>query len=1009
VPAARRSSSAPGSEEPPIDGDRLLDALLSSPSLAVVGADREGSITLWSAGAARLYGWSEQELLGRHLSLLVPDDRRHELEVAQRVLAGETVPSLETQRRARDGALVQVELELVLLRNPEGTPTGTLALHRDLRGLQRVRRALEATEQELRARFDDSPVAQARVDLGGRLLASNRALQEMLGWDGASLLGRNGVELYAEDDRPAVLEALARLISGEIGQLTQEHTLVRADGVGIRALTTASVMPGPQRPQLAVSVEDVTALREAEQRVQVEAARYEALLQTMPVVVFTYDLDGRCTSSRGAALSTLGYAENELAGADLLEMYAGFPEVQEALRAPLAGQESRSLLEQAGHHWKSDYRPLRDASGEVAGGIGISVDITELVSAEQELRGSQARLHCLLQHASDLALVIDSKGCISYVSPAVTRLLGYAEQDLDGRSAREFHHPEDRQVVSTAWRDALSSPGATARFECRVLHADGTWRWAEHVFTNLLEDPAVNGFVVNVRETTERRLAEEELRQLTVRDGLTGLANRTLLLDRVEQALRAGRRSGTIAGLIVLDVVGMGAHNHELGQQGGDAVLQAVAARLKGALRSGDSAARVGGGQFAVLVPDVASVEDLRALTSTLLEVAQEPVGVPGGTATVRLKAGSALAPADDAGSLLAAAEQAMRAGRPLGVVRDPAPPGAAPAMARSASADRLRRAIEDGELVLHFQPVLDLASEEVAGAEALVRWQHPERGLLLPGEFIPLAEESGLVVEVGGWVLREACARLAAWHAEGRELSVAVNLSPRQLVGTQFLELLRELLAQTRVPPERLVLEVTESALMDDAQAPEMLRAVRATGVHLALDDFGTGYSSLTYLRRFPVDAIKVDRSFVSGLGRDPDDEAIVASVVSLARAVGKKVVAEGVETPQQLAALSALGVDQAQGFLWSRAVSAVDLDLWLEQPRARFAAPPQPAPAAPPAAELASGSDEERILVLHREGASLHTIAAALNAEGRRAAGGTRWSTKTVARVVAALLPPT
>ena len=331
---------------------------------------------------------------------------------------------------------------------------------------------------------------------------------------------------------------------------------------------------------------------------------------------------------------------------------------------------------------------------------------------------------------------------------------------------------------------------------------------------------------------------------------------------------------------------------------------------------------------------------------------------------------------------------------------------GAAGVPTRDADVDALARAVDGGELRLHVQPVLRLDGT-VTGGEVLVRWQHPHRGLLLPAEFIPLAERSGLVVALGDQVLEGACRQLAAWAVRGMPLVLSVNLSPLQIVRPGFAERVAELLAETGAAPERLVLEVTESALMDDDGAPDVLRALSALGVRIALDDFGTGYSSLTYLKRFPVDLIKIDRSFVAGLGRDPDDEAIVASVVSLARAVGKRVVAEGVETAGQLEVLRELGVDSAQGHLWSAALPVPELETLAGGPRAgrvRGAGPARPSPER--RRPRATDADVQRILQLHGDGASLHTIAAALNVEERRTPGGRRWTTTTVARTIAALV---
>jgi diguanylate cyclase (GGDEF)-like protein/PAS domain S-box-containing protein len=979
---------------------RFLTALLSSPFSVLVGADGTGAIDAWSCGAAELYGWSAEEAVGQPLSLIVPAERAPELVLRERLLAGEDVPAWETVRQARDGTPVPVRLHVVLVRDEAGRPVGTLSLHLDLRREHDARQALEVSQEEQLTHFQASTVPQARVALDGRVLAVNAALESLLGVPAARLVGGDGLAHIAAD-LDDVRESLGRLAAGAVSYVQHERSLRRGEGTVLQTVITTTAVHEAGGRVLALSLEDVTALREAQQQLQVELERIDVLVQSTPVALFSYDLDGICTSSRGQALRHLGLDDGELVGASLLELYAGEPEVLHAYRQSLQGEAASLRSELAGRSWETHFRALHGPGGEVVGGIGIALDLTERATAESEVAANEARLRSLLQHATDVALVLDLDGRIVFASAAVGEQLGYTVEDLLRQDAARFNHPEDRPVIAAAWRSVLGKPAATTRFEVRVLHADGSWRWADHVLTNLLDDPAVGGLVVNVRETTERRRVDEELRRLAVRDSLTGLANRTLLLDRVQQSLVAGQRSGAATGVVVLDVVGMTALNELVGQTGGDEVLHALARRLEGAVRPTDTVARIAGAEFAVLLQDVASEEELRARAAVLLEAVHEPIQVGGRPVEVRLRAGTSLSPAADAGALLATAERAaaITGDRARVVLRSPGVAGA-----DEQAVEALRRAVHEGQLVLHYQPLVRLADDVVVAAEALVRWQHPERGLLAPGAFIPLAERTGLVVELGEWVLQEAASQLATWLRAGRQLSVSINLSPRQLVGHAFSDLVRHVLDRTGVPAAQMVLEVTESALMDDPGAPDVLRGLHATGLRLALDDFGTGYSSLTYLKRFPVDAIKIDRSFVAGLGRDSDDEAIVASVVSLARAVGKDVVAEGVETPAQLEALRGLGVDHAQGFLWSPGLPVHELDAWLDQPRL---APPRVVRSLHVArSPVPGGEDEQRILALHAQGASLHTIAAALNAEGRRTSGGPRWTTRTVARVVAALV---
>ena len=751
-------------------------------------------------------------------------------------------------------------------------------------------------------------------------------------------------------------------------------------------------------------------------RTENDTAVLAALLTARGTAVIGVAPDGTVTSWSAGATAMYGWTPEEVVGRPLSVIVP--PDCQEDLhdldRRVLRGEQVppvdtvRTTKDGRRLEVQLHVLAVHDAEGAVVGTMRLHHDQTPIRQAQDRARSHQARLEALLRHARDVVLIVDVEARITYVSPAARREFGYPAPALTGRRVTAFHHPDDAEPVRAAWVRVLASAGATETVLLRLRHADGTWRECEHVLTNLLHDPDVGGLVVNVRDVTARRAAEGELQRLALHDALTGLANRALLLDRIGQAMVWARRNGTSTGVVVLDVVGMAAINAAVGQDGGDAVLRNVAARLVESARGTDSVARLGADHFAVLIEDVASAEDLLSRAATFREAAQGDLVVDGVVLQPLLRAGSAVPPAADAGALLQAAERDVSSAYSSASRA----PTTAEWAASQSSADigELRRAISDGQLRLHFQPVLSLTDGSPVGAEGLVRWAHPYRGLLLPADFIPLAESSGLIAELGAWVLGRAVAQAASWHAAGLPYVVGANLSPRQLVGGDLVDLVHRLLRDSGLPPERLVLEVTESAVIDDPGAPEVLSALSRLGVKLSLDDFGTGYSSLTYLKRFPVDSIKVDRSFVSGLGRDADDEAIVASVVSLARAIGKRVVAEGVETAQQADALRALQVDSAQGHLWSPALPPESLERWLADrvhgDQAPDLAPRRVREPEPPAVPAGVDDVHRRMLELHGQGASLHTIAAALNADGSRTPAGPRWTTTTVARAVAALI---
>jgi diguanylate cyclase (GGDEF)-like protein len=502
-----------------------------------------------------------------------------------------------------------------------------------------------------------------------------------------------------------------------------------------------------------------------------------------------------------------------------------------------------------------------------------------------------------------------------------------------GRPCTDFVDKADRAAVSVF----LGAGRRTAadRAELRFRRADGSLLWAV-VATSLVDA----GTLAMVSDITERKAAEEALVHQAFHDTLTGLPNRALFLDRLGHALARSARRPASTAVLFLDLDRFKWVNDSLGHAAGDSLLVAAAERLRQVVRDEDTVARFGGDEFAVLCEDLSDETEAVTVAQRIIAAVASPIALGERHLALTASIGIALAsgPGADPDVLLRDADSAMYRAKERGRDRIELfdDDMRARAMARVETESALRRALEVGELRVHFQPVVDLAGEVVVGVEALVRWQHPERGLVPPLEFIPVAEETGLIVPLGAHVLSEACHTIARWNRRHRDrpaLSVSVNLSARQLSSPGLRDVVAATLAESGLPPELLCLEITESVLMEDADASrEQLQALKEIGVTLSVDDFGTGYSSLLYLKRFPVDVLKIDRSFVSGLGTSTEDSAIVAGVVQLARALGLQSVAEGVEDPEQVRRLGGLGCDLAQGFYWSPALDAEHLEAWLE-----------------------------------------------------------------------------
>ncbi|HEX2038101.1 MAG TPA: EAL domain-containing protein [Acidimicrobiales bacterium] len=545
---------------------------------------------------------------------------------------------------------------------------------------------------------------------------------------------------------------------------------------------------------------------------------------------------------------------------------------------------------------------------------------------------SQARFAAFVQRSSDVVTVVDDHNIIRYQSPAVTRVFGYSPTEHLGVDLRELLHPEDRRRVFGLILAAQQEGRESELVECRVRHADGSWRHAETAVSSMLHDPDVRGVILNTRDISERKALEEALAHQAFHDSLTKLANRALLKDRIDHALARAARRGRELAVMLLDLDGFKAVNDSLGHDAGDELLVAVAGRLLECVRPTDTAARLGGDEFAVLIEDLASPGDYTVVAGRVLESLQAPFHVKGKDIFVRGSIGIAMCGDGEntADALLRNADVAMYMAKAEGKNRfELFNPSMHSAMLERLDIEAdLRRAVERREFVLHYQPTVVLQTGRIAGVEALVRWDHPERGLVPPIEFISIAEETGLIVPLGEWVLREACAQTRRWHLEHPKeppLKVSVNLSARQLQQEGLVRMVQDVLAETGLDPSTLTLEITESAVMNDHVTTIVrLNQLKALGVRIAVDDFGTGYSSLSYLRRFPIDVLKIDRTFVDGVADGPQKRALLRTIVDLGRTLNLETVAEGIELPEELQQLRSLDCELGQGYYFARPLDA-------------------------------------------------------------------------------------
>ena len=580
-------------------------------------------------------------------------------------------------------------------------------------------------------------------------------------------------------------------------------------------------------------------------------------------------------------------------------------------------------------------RQARGALEALANQLALALEgarLTEQVHA----RRSEARFASLVQNSSDLITVVGADATITYQSPSSEHILGYTPQELLGtRFDRLVAHEDTGHLLQLLADGAAYARADSQVIECTLRDRDGELRQFEILHTNLLDDEHVRGIVLNARDISERKTFEEQLAHQAFHDPVTNLANRALFVERVRHAIGRARREQRQLGVMFLDIDDFKTINDSLGHGAGDAALMDVAKRLSGSIRSSDTAARFGGDEFVVLLEDLESTDVATEVAERVLEDLRQPLMVAGKELAVRGSIGiSIMAPAAtiDADELIRDADAAMyiakRDGK--GSYRLFEPEMHAGVLARLELRADLQRGLDSGQFELHYQPIVRLADGHVAGMEALLRWHHPERGLVQPGDFIPFAEETGLIVPIGRWVLREACQQAVevqrVW-TDDPPLYICVNLSVRQLQHSDVIADVQDALDESGLDPSLLMLEITESMLVEDTEiAIVKLKELRELGVRIAMDDFGTGYSSLSYLSRFPVDVIKMDRSFLRpGATREAAD--LSSAVVALGSTLALDVVAEGIEFDEQLSRLRDLGCELGQGFHFAHPMESAHL----------------------------------------------------------------------------------
>ncbi len=789
------------------------------------------------------------------------------------------------------------------------------------------------------------------VGYDGVIRRINPACEAILGYTPPELVGTHVGALLHPEDRAAALATVGTAVQG------LANRYLRRGGTAVWLEWNAT--PVPAEGAMYCVARDVTARWAAEAALVASEARHRAAQRIAGLGSWETDLTTGAMTWSDEMYRLFGTEPEAFVPA----LEAFLPLVHPADRARvrhwiMAGTPGKALthrlLRPDGEERtvQGQFEVVSDAAGCPARVIGTLLDITARMHTEGALRASEARHRAIVDTAFDAIVTMDPDGILRSFNPGAERLFGWMATEIIGQPLTLLI-PERFRAAHTAGLGRYMTTGR-ARVLGRILELAGLHRDGHEFPLELsiaaIEDGDRRLFTGILRDIGERKAFEEQLRHQAFHDPLTGLPNRTLLLDRLERALVQTLRGGARPALLLLDLDGFKVVNDSLGHAAGDRLLIALAERLAAAMRPGDTIARLGGDEFAVLLDTATDIHAATAVADRLLDALATPLALDGRELVVEASLGIALAtdgaarPDDllrDADLALYRAKDAGRAGY---AIYDTSLHTAV--NARLVLEAELRRALASEEFVLHYQPKVDLATGRLAGVEALVRWRHPTRGLVPPDDFIPLAEETGLIVPLGRWVLTEACHQARAWAAAritDPPLTMSVNLSARQFRQPDLVGDVARILRDTGVIPGLIQLEITEGVLMEDAAATlGLLERLRGLGIALAIDDFGTGYSSLAYLKRFPIDVLKVDKAFVTGLGHDPGNGAITTAVIGLAHALGLAVTAEGVETAGELAQLRSLGCEQGQGYYFARPMPAAALAALLADERGAGIPPP-------------------------------------------------------------------
>jgi diguanylate cyclase (GGDEF)-like protein/PAS domain S-box-containing protein len=905
--------------------------------------DLAGNYTFVNGANGRFLGYTKEELVGMNFRQHTDEENAKKLYQPYRelYLTGKPIKALEVKSIRKDGTKVIYETSISLIRDSEGKPIGFRGVSRDATERKQIEEKIRHSEERYRNILETIEDGYFEVDLSGCYTFVNDIICRHLKYSREELIGMNNRQFQDEENAKKTYQFFVEVYKTGKSVGAFEMEAIRKDGT--RQVYEVSISPIRDAEGKTIGFRgisrDINERKQMEEAIRQSEERYRTIIEQMEDGYFEIDLTGNFIFVNNAECINIGYTREELIGHNLhlykdeksaKTLYRSFNKVFKTGMPITAYDLEFTKKDGAKAIHEISVSLIRDSQGEPIGFRGISRDITERRQMEETLRQSEERYRTIIEEMEEWYFETDLAGNITFFNDVFANVLRYSQKELTDLNFRSFVKKEESDSVFRLFNQVFKTGKPTKNFPYEFISTDGTVTSAEFsVFPKQDKEGKVCGFRGVGHDITARKRMEEEIQYQATHDALTGLPNRLMFSQLLHHTIQSARRYTRQFAVLFIDLDRFKIINDTLGHVAGDQLLQEIAMRLKQTLRTVDVVARLGGDEFVILIEELSDLSQVETVAGKILSAVIKPVNLMNEECRITASIGISVFPkdAEDEQSLLKNADIAMYLAKEEGKnnYQFYSEDIQSKSLEHLSIETNLRFALERNELSLHYQAKLDFKTNAITGVEALLRWQNPSLGSVTPTQFIPVAEESGLIIPIGRWILRTACAQNAAWQQQGLPpVCMAVNLSLRQLTDNNLIDDIRTALNDSGMAPNLLELEITESMVMHNpTRMIAVLAKIKNLGVRLAIDDFGTGYSSLAQIKHFPIDTLKVDRSFIRNIPQDAEDKAVTEAIIAMGKALSLTVVAEGVETVEHMNFLNDHSCDEMQGFYFSKPIA--------------------------------------------------------------------------------------